>query len=162
LAVAALVFLAFVLVLAAYRGSWVKTRIAAHIGDTKANPKEKRRERRMAMLSSLFRATERAFGHLKQWRAVQRMLERADVPLRTVELLWIMIGAGFGLALITAVIGMAAPIILGALLIGAALPFFVVWRKMRSRLAAFEEQLPDLLITIAASLKAGHSFKQGL
>ena len=27
---------------------------------------------------------------------------------------------------------------------------------------AFEDQLPDLLITIAASLKAGHSFKQGL
>jgi tight adherence protein B len=26
----------------------------------------------------------------------------------------------------------------------------------------FEDQLPDLLITIAASLKAGHSFKQGL
>ncbi len=162
LAVGALVFLAFVLVLAAYRGSWVKTRIAAHIGETRANPKEKRRERRMAMLSSLFRATERAFGHLKQWRAVQRMLERADVPLRTVELLWIMIGTGFGVALVTAVIGMAAPIILGALLIGAALPFVVVWRKMRSRLAAFEEQLPDLLITIAASLKAGHSFKQGL
>ena len=27
---------------------------------------------------------------------------------------------------------------------------------------AFEEQLPDLLVTLAASLKAGHSFKQGL
>ena len=33
---------------------------------------------------------------------------------------------------------------------------------MRKRLRAFENQLPDLLITIAASLKAGHSFKQGL
>ena len=27
---------------------------------------------------------------------------------------------------------------------------------------AFENQLPDLLITIAASLKAGHSFRQGI
>ena len=34
--------------------------------------------------------------------------------------------------------------------------------KMRRRLRAFEDQLPDILITIAASLKAGHSFKQGL
>src|SRR5207244_2930695 len=34
--------------------------------------------------------------------------------------------------------------------------------KMRRRLRAFEDQLPDVLITIAASLKAGHSFKQGL
>jgi tight adherence protein B len=162
LAVGALVFLAFVLILAAYRGSWVKTRIAAHIGETRATPKQKRREQTRAVLGSLFRATEQAFGHLRQWRAIQRMLERADVPLRTVELLWIMIGAGFGLALIAAILGQSAPVILGVLLIGAAVPFFVVWRKMRNRLAAFEEQLPDLLITIAASLKAGHSFKQGL
>src|SRR5256886_8869833 len=41
-------------------------------------------------------------------------------------------------------------------------PFAWVWLKMRKRLKAFEDQLPDLLITIAASLKAGHSFKQGL
>jgi tight adherence protein B len=34
--------------------------------------------------------------------------------------------------------------------------------KARSRLKAFENQLPDLLITMAASLKAGHSFRQGL
>ncbi len=33
---------------------------------------------------------------------------------------------------------------------------------MRRRLGEFEDQLPDLLITIAASLKAGHSFKQGV
>jgi tight adherence protein B len=33
---------------------------------------------------------------------------------------------------------------------------------MRRRLADFEAQLPDLLSTMAASLKAGHSFKQGL
>jgi tight adherence protein B len=33
---------------------------------------------------------------------------------------------------------------------------------MRKRIRAFEDQLPDLLVTIAASLKAGHSFKQGL
>jgi tight adherence protein B len=34
--------------------------------------------------------------------------------------------------------------------------------KARRRIRKFEEQLPDLLITMAASLKAGHSFKQGL
>ena len=32
----------------------------------------------------------------------------------------------------------------------------------KKRAGTFEEQLPDLLMTIAASLKAGHSFKQGL
>jgi tight adherence protein B len=46
--------------------------------------------------------------------------------------------------------------------VAGMIPFGIVWLKMRKRLKAFEDELPDLLITIAASLKAGHSFKQGL
>jgi len=38
---------------------------------------------------------------------------------------------------------------------------YVAW-KARGRLRQFENQLPDLLITLAASLKAGHSFRQGI
>jgi tight adherence protein B len=37
-----------------------------------------------------------------------------------------------------------------------------VWFKATRRLKAFENQLPDVLITLAAALKAGHSFKAGL
>ena len=53
-------------------------------------------------------------------------------------------------------------IILGAMVGGAAVPWAVVWAKGKRRTSAFENQLPDLLITLAASLKAGHSFKTGL
>jgi len=162
LAVGALMLLALVLVLAAYRGSWVKSRIAPHTGETKGGSKQQRRQRRLATLAAVFRATEGALGHLKQWRWTQRMLERADLPLRTVEFFWIMIGTSFGLALLAAVAGQSAVVILGLMIGGAAAPFLFVWLKMRKRLRAFEDQLPDLLITIAASLKAGHSFKQGL
>jgi tight adherence protein B len=57
----------------------------------------------------------------------------------------------------------AGPIILVVLTVVAGMiPFSWIWLKMRKRLKAFEDELPDLLITIAASLKAGHSFKQGL
>ncbi|HZC28625.1 MAG TPA: type II secretion system F family protein [Gaiellaceae bacterium] len=161
LLVGALLLLACVLGLAAYRGSWVKSRIAAHVEQTKA-PKEKRRERRVAALAAVFGATERAFGHLKQWRAVQRMLERGNVPLRTVEFFWIMAGAGLVLGMFTAVAGQSPFVIVLAMCLGAAIPFLWAWLKMRRRLRAFEDQLPDLLVTIAASLKAGHSFKQGL
>jgi len=41
-------------------------------------------------------------------------------------------------------------------------PLIVLAAKVNRRLASFESQLPDLLVTMAASLKAGHSFKQGL
>jgi tight adherence protein B len=162
LAVAALVLLAVFLFLAAQQGSWVRTRIAAHVGETKATSKEKRREQRTATLSAVFRATERSFGHLRQWRWVQRMLERANLPLKTVEFFWLMVGGALGLSMITAVAGQAPFVILAAMCIGGGLPFLYVLMKMRKRLKAFEDQLPDVLITIAASLKAGHSFKQGL
>ena len=44
----------------------------------------------------------------------------------------------------------------------ARLPFGFLRVKANRRLKAFENQLPDILLTLAASLKAGHSFKQGL
>ena len=46
--------------------------------------------------------------------------------------------------------------------IGAGVPLGVVSFKARKRIRRFENQLPDLLITMAASLKAGHSFRQGI
>ena len=46
--------------------------------------------------------------------------------------------------------------------LGGAIPFLVVHMKAKRRMNAFEDQLPDILLTMAASLKAGHSFKQGL
>jgi tight adherence protein B len=162
LAVGALTLLALVLALAAYRGSWVRSRIAAHVGESRGVSKAERRKRRLAALQSVFHATERAFGHLKQWRWTQRVLERADLPLKTSEFFWIMVCSGFVVALLAAFAGESALVILLFLAAGGAAPLVFVWFKMKRRLRAFEDQLPDLLITIAASLKAGHSFKQGL
>jgi tight adherence protein B len=58
--------------------------------------------------------------------------------------------------------GASPVVVLMLVVIAGMIPCGWVWLKMRKRLRAFEDQLPDLLITIAASLKAGHSFKQGL
>ena len=49
-----------------------------------------------------------------------------------------------------------------AMVVGGAVPIGVIWFKARRRLAAIDDQLPDLLVTLAASLKAGHSFRQGI
>jgi tight adherence protein B len=161
-AVGVLVLFACAFFLTGLRGSWVRGRIAAHVGDTKANAREKRKERRLALLGGVFKLTERAFGNLKQWRWLGRMLERADLPLRTVEFFWVMVACAVVAGLVAAVAGLTAPFILAFMVIAGLIPLGVVWRKMRKRLRAFEDQLPDLLITIAASLKAGHSFKQGV
>jgi tight adherence protein B len=161
-AVGFLILLGCLFMLSGLRGSWVRSRISIHVGETKLTSKKARKQQRLAMLGTVFRATEKALGHLKQWRVIGKMLERADVPLKTVEFFWIEVGAVFAAFFFTVVVGAAVPFTLAAMVIAGAIPYGWVWLKMRKRVRMFEDQLPDLLITIAASLKAGHSFKQGL
>src|SRR5262245_31281221 len=66
------------------------------------------------------------------------------------------------IGLLATMAGTSTLLSLAALIGGALLPVGIVWFKGKRRLQAFEDQLPDILIGIAASLKAGHSFKQGL
>jgi tight adherence protein B len=157
----ALVLAAFLLLLGTQRGNWVRMRLQAHTGGARRT-KRVSREQRLAALTGLLRATERAFGHLRHWKRVQMMLERGETPLRAAEFAYIVFGSSLLLGMIMALFGAPAIVILGGLLFGAAIPFTFVWYRMRKRLNTFETQLPDLLITIAAALKAGHSFKQGL
>jgi tight adherence protein B len=162
IAVGALVLLACLFFLAGIRGSWVRSRIAGHVGDGKGGTKRKRKEKRSEVLATIFRATERAFGNLKHWRAISKVLERADVPLKTVEFFWIVVGSAMFTGMVAFLLGASPFVFLALVVIAGSLPCGWVWLKMRKRLRAFEDQLPDFLITIAASLKAGHSFKQGL
>jgi tight adherence protein B len=157
-----LVLGAGVLFASTMQGSWLKRRVAPHIDPTRRASKRRTGRDRLEMLNGLFRLTENTFGHRSQWRNMQLLLERADLPLRTVEFAWIMIGCSFGLGLLAAIAGSSSLVILAMFLVGGFVPYLFVWFKAKKRVRAFEDQLPDLLITMAASLKAGHSFKQGI
>jgi tight adherence protein B len=161
-AVAFLVLLAAVLAFAAPRGSWLKARLSPHVGEKEPTLRRAQERDRLAMASGLFRATERSFGHLKFWRKLQTMLERADLPLRTVEFVYVMAGCGLVVGFVVAAFGPPRLVGLGALFAGALLPYGFVVLRAKKRLKSFDAQLPDLLTTIAASLKAGHSFRQGI
>jgi tight adherence protein B len=159
--VAFLVLTACGFVLSSAKGSWVKTRLAPHVGGSrKARKREK--GQRLAALAGLFRATEQTFGHRRVWLTLQRKLERADLPLRTVEFAYLIVGGGFLVATLAALSGRSSLVILIAFAVGGAIPYGFVAFKARRRMNAFDDQLPDLLVTLAASLKAGHSFKQGI
>ena len=160
LIVGALVLGTVYLLLGATRGSWVKARLAPHVGIARRGPRSTRE--RLSFLASLFSTTESAFGHWRQWRSVQRLLERADLPLRAVEFFWASVGCGIVLGLFAVVLGLSPILDVILMLAGAGIPYGVVSVKVRRRTRAFEDQLPDVLNTIAGALKAGHSFKQGL
>jgi tight adherence protein B len=161
-AVAFLVLVAFAFALAAPRGSWLRTRLAPHLSEREREVKQRREGERLPLTAGLFRATERTFGHLQFWKKLQTLLDRADLPLRTVEFVYLMSGSALVVGLVAAVLAAPTVLVLAALAGGALVPYGVVAFKARRRLKAFDAQLPDLLTTIAASLKAGHSFRQGI
>lgn len=161
-AVGALVLLASAFWFAARKGSWVKSRLEPHLGQVRRTVKARRRRGRRELLQGLLAATERAFANIKQFRALQRALERADLPLRAAELLYICIGSGIVVGLFAALIFGSPLLTLIFIVAGGSLPVLYVKHKASMRIKAFDNQLPDLLITISASLKAGHSFRHAI
>jgi len=79
-----------------------------------------------------------------------------------VELFYLMVGIGFVAGIFSALTGQSTLITVAVMAGGGYAPVGFVWFKAVRRLKVFENQLPDVLITLAAALKAGHSFKQGL
>ncbi|MDH3679226.1 MAG: type II secretion system F family protein, partial [Acidimicrobiia bacterium] len=92
---------------------------------------------------------------------VEELLERANLPVRAGEAMFILaaigiLSTGFGLVLTQS--------ILVALLFGfgaSGIAFFVVRFLGRRRFKAFESQLPDTLQLLAGTLRAGYSLPQG-
>ncbi|HET7572257.1 MAG TPA: type II secretion system F family protein [Gaiellaceae bacterium] len=162
--VGALVLLALRFGLAARRGSWLDARLAPHLAPTRTAARRRRRKQRggRPLLRGLFSATEHALADARPFRALQRLLTRADLPLLAAELLYICLGAGILTAIVAGVSGAPAGLVLVLMLAGGALPIGWVARRARARMKSFDNQLPDILITIAASLKAGHSFRHAI
>jgi tight adherence protein B len=155
-----LIFLGAAFAFASPRSAWLKGRLEPHVV-TQRRVKQSGRER-LKIAAGLFHATENALGKFKPWKRLQRVLERADLPLRTVEFVYLMLGAALLVGLVAAGMTRSVPLIGLGLLGGAAVPYLFVSFKAKQRVKAFENQLPDLLVTMAAGLKAGHSFRQAL
>ena len=161
LLVGLLVLLAVVLVFASANADRVKSQVQKHIAPKpKRMKKGKEKRDRLQALAGLFQLTEQGLGNTRLWLKLSRLIERADLQLKTAELFYMSAGCSIVLGLLVTAVASSGLLSLAALVIGALIPLAFVYVKAHRRLAAFENQLPDLLIGVAASLKAGHSFKQ--
>ncbi len=158
-----LALIAVAFALAAPKGTWLKGRLEPHVASHKRQViKRERESRKTAIFMPLFKATESVFGKFRHWKKLDQVLQRADVPLKTAEFAYIMLAAGLVGGFVAALFEPPVWGIALAFVGGASIPYLVVLQKARRRLNAFEDQLPDILVTMAASLKAGHSFRQGM
>lgn len=109
-----------------------------------------------------FAATQARLGHTRVWRSVESLVERGDLPVRTVEALWATVAGSLALLALALLFG-APPvgaIVLVALVLVVAR--VLVGIRITRRLQRFEQQLPEVLGSIAGALRAGHGFTQAL
>ena len=165
LTVGSAVLVAVMVALSRPRGVWLKNRIdpygrleggaaAAAAVDTSPGWRPPTEQ--------LFGLTERLFERTGLWRSTMRLLERAGSQMRPAELLWHCALVAVGLAALVTLFFGSLWVTLAALAVGAALPWLRMQRRARSRLRAFEEQLADVLATMAGSLKVGLTFQHSV
>ncbi|HEU0303339.1 MAG TPA: type II secretion system F family protein [Gaiellaceae bacterium] len=157
-----LMLIALVLVFTSATADRVRAQVQRHIAPKPKRRKAKEKKERLQSLSGLFQVTENALGKTRVWGRLRGLIEKADMPLKTAELFYMMCASAILVGAIMMAIGVSGFFAVLFLGVGALLPVGFVWFKAHRRLQAFENQLPDLLIGVAASLKAGHSFKQAL
>ena len=92
---------------------------------------------------------------------VARDLARANLKLRVAEYYYIRIGMSLAMGVLLFVFRDPVSGIIGFFL-GYMLPRFWIGRKIGGRLGGFNKQLPDTIVLLSNSLRAGSSFLQSI
>jgi tight adherence protein B len=93
---------------------------------------------------------------------MRRELERAGLPLRPVEYMTLHVSLVLVSGLLVQLL-VHAPVLTGAVVAAMALiPIALLRSRSRKRVAAFQEQLPDVLNVLAGSMRAGWGLLQSV
>ncbi|HEY7207140.1 MAG TPA: type II secretion system F family protein [Gaiellaceae bacterium] len=113
-------------------------------------------------LNRLFDRTEEAFERLRGWQWLTRSIERAALPVRPAHIFFLGLLAAFVFGLLVAAAEVPGIVIGLVVVLALVSPVLVVRVIGERRAQAFDEQLPDVLATIAGALRVGHGLRQAL
>ena len=113
-------------------------------------------------VTTFLTSLDRPLRRLGHWKRLERTIETAAVPISAATLLAGGFALGVLLAIVAGIWSASALLALLLFIVGVATPVFVVRALAARRIRAFEQQLPDVLTTIAGSLKVGHGLKAAL
>jgi tight adherence protein B len=94
--------------------------------------------------------------------SLERTLERAGLPISPGELVGTSVCGAFVIGIIGAIVLRSPLLGLGLAAATLLLPLLVVRHQLKARIERLHEQLPDVLMILASSMRAGHSFLQAL
>lgn len=102
------------------------------------------------------------FGRIDTSGALEQRLDRASIPLRAGE--YLVISAGIAL-LLAVLVGFLAGNIIGAvaaILLVGMIAWYLPTRRATKRIKQMQEQLPDALSLMAASVEGGQTFQRSI
>ena len=94
--------------------------------------------------------------------ALELKLERASAPIKSGEFVALSIGSGVLGAFVLGLVLQGVVFAAVGLVIGFFVPRLLLGRAIRRRFERLHEQLADILMILASSLRSGHSFLQAL
>lgn len=115
-----------------------------------------------ARFESLLAWTERSLDGVPGSHRLARSLERSGLKLRAGQVPYLAFVAAFVFGVVGTILGAPPVLALPLMLAGLASPFVGLWIAGRRRTQAFDRQLPDVLATIASTLRAGHGLRPAL
>ena len=115
-----------------------------------------------ARFASLLGWTERSMNDLPGSQRLTRDLERSGLKLRAGLVPYLAVAAAFVFGAVGTIIGAPPALALLLMLGGLLSPFVGLSIAARRRTKAFDRQLPDVLATIASTLRAGHGLRTAL
>jgi tight adherence protein B len=118
--------------------------------------------RRLARIESLLAWTEQSLSELPGSERLTRALERSGLKLRVGHVPYLAGLASFVFGVVAMIVGAPPAFALLAMLVGLVSPFAVLKIVAVRRTRAFDRQLPDVLATIASTLRAGHGLRTAL
>jgi tight adherence protein B len=137
----------------------MERRVGQYVGGGESGGTEERRisaEESPSAVGQQFGALDRVLARADSWTRFKREMEIGEFPMQPVPFLLATIAATIlgAVFLGTLFLPVYAFFALGVPLVARGL----VKRRLRAKQDAFAEQLPDNLLVLAASLRAGHSF----
>jgi tight adherence protein B len=102
------------------------------------------------------------FGRVDTHGALERRLERAAIPLRAGEYLVISSAIAFALAVVIGVMTGSPIGSLIAIALVAGIAWYLPSRRAAKRIKQIQEQLPDALALMSASVEGGQTFQRSI
>jgi tight adherence protein B len=160
LAFAALLYLAVRQAQLLPRAARIKRLVHAHT-DPRGRVPEKG-ARRGATIATAIASIDRRLRGIRRWERIERLTEAAAVPASATTVLVGAVSLAFVLAILAGLGGASWLLILLVFVLGLLAPFLILRLVAARRIRVFENQLPEVLATIASSLRVGHGLKAAM